>query len=75
MTDVAIYLAGCIGAAMIWGLRLEGKVKGLEREHELIQTAVKAIESSHNSLSIKVVEQLGNIREALARIEERIGRD
>ncbi len=74
MTDVMLYLVGSVGAAMVWGLRLEGKVKGLERQSELLETAVKTVEHSHNSLSIRVVEQLGNIREALARIEERIGK-
>jgi hypothetical protein len=67
---IALFIAGL--GALIWLIRLEGRVNQVERYVEVLNTAIKAVESSHNQLALKVVEDLGKIRESLARIEGRI---
>lgn len=71
--EMLMYVGGGVLSVIVWGVRLEGKVKSLERENEIMRTALQSVENSHNNLSLKVVEQLGVIREALARIEGRMG--
>lgn len=73
MDIVALGVTGL--GALIWLIRLEGRVNQVERYVEILNTAVKAVESSHNQLALKVVEDLGKIRESLARIEGSIGRE
>lgn len=75
--DTIVYVVGGIFggslAGVVWFVRLEGKVKSLERENQLLSDTVKAVQTSHNDLALKLSEQLGSIKEALARIEGRMG--
>lgn len=79
-SDSLVVLGLAALGGVVWLVRLEGKIRGVERENgalgkalEATQTSLKAVQEGHHNLSIRVVEQLGNIRETLARIEERIG--
>jgi Mg2+/Co2+ transporter CorB len=71
-------------AFVIWLVRLEGKVKQSEnliaahREEyrSMVATAhteIKTLTAKHESLDSKVVEQLAQVRESLARIEGFLG--
>lgn len=50
---------------VIWLVRLEGKVKTLDRDHAVLL-------SKHESLDSELVHELGKVKEALARIEGRL---
>ena len=57
----------------VWLVRLEGKH---QNNHELItvcQKELQALTIKHESLDSKVVEQLAQVRESLARIEGALG--
>lgn len=71
--EIIAYLGGGVLSVIVWGIRLEGKVKALERENDSLKVAMQTMNENHHSLSLKVVDQLATIREALARIEGRIG--
>lgn len=77
-----IILAG-IGL-VVWLVRLEGKVKtssdkirdNRQEYREAVATCqaeIKALTVKHESLDSKVVEQLAQVRESLARIEGALG--
>lgn len=57
--------AGGIGF-IVWLVRLEGMASQTRRE-------VDALRVKHEALDSKIVEQLGEVRESLARIEGRMG--
>lgn len=86
--DAIVYIAGgIIGsgiAGVIWLVRLEGKIKATDRETTLLsdkldesnaahRAAIASLEANHNALALRVVEQLSEIKEALARIEGWMG--
>lgn len=59
-------------ALVVWLVRLEGKIT---HNHELVSGCQKDIDElrvKHESLDSKIVEQLAQVREALARIEGRL---
>lgn len=60
--------AGAI-ATGIWLIRLEGKVLAASKETAMAALAIRALETSQNALAIRMVEELGKIRESLVRIE------
>lgn len=51
---------------IVWLVRLEGKVSQSEKQ-------LDALQIKHESLDSKVVEQLADVRESLARIEGALG--
>ena len=51
---------------IVWLVRLEGKVSHSEKQ-------LDALQIKHESLDSKVVEQLADVRESLARIEGALG--
>ena len=63
---------------IVWFLRLEGTVKALKRENQLLEKRIDDLHGDHKALSEKVVNDLGMVKEALARIEavisERVGK-
>lgn len=73
-------LAGGGGIGIIvWFIRLEGRVKALERENNLLQTTLSsaqaaqaALSEAHGALNLKLSEELGKFRECLARIEGKL---
>lgn len=56
---------------VIWLVRLEGRVNAASDKAEMAAVAIKSLQHSHSILEIKVLEELGKVRESLARIEER----
>jgi hypothetical protein len=65
-------LAGLL-ALVVWLVRLEGKHS---HNHDMIvacQADLKSLTIKHESLDSKVVEQLAQVRESLARIEGALG--
>lgn len=57
---------------VIWLVRLEGKVKSNEDANDRTQKDVDTLRVKHESLDSKIVEELGRIRESLARLEGRL---
>ena len=73
-----------LGAFGVWLVRLEGKVKQQDKDlteakteyrslASTITSEIKALTVKHESLDSKVVEQLAQVRESLARIEGALG--
>ena len=54
---------------IIWLVRLEGLAKQNTKDLDRMQTQHESLSLRHESLDSKVVEQLAQVREALARIE------
>lgn len=52
-------------AFIIWLVRLEGKVRTLERDHAILVT-------KHENLDSELVHELSQVKQALARIEGRL---
>lgn len=58
---------------VIWAVRLEARVtRGDERQGETVKR-VDILNTKHDALDSKVVEQLAEVRESLARIEGALG--
>jgi hypothetical protein len=60
-------------AFVVWLVRLEGKIGHVERLAEEAQKDVDNLRIKHESLDSKIVEQLGEVRESLARLEGALG--
>jgi hypothetical protein len=58
--------------AVVWMVRLEGKVNNNEKSVDNAQKDIDALRIKHESLDSKVVQELITIRESLARIEGRL---
>lgn len=80
MVDLTSWFAPATAlvGVIIWLIRGEGRTNAIEKAHaaaekrvDTLELALKTVESAHGALSLKLVEELGKIRESLARIEER----
>lgn len=60
---------------LIWLVRLEGKVKYIQDANKETQKDVDELRVKHEALDSKIVEQLAQIRESLARLEGKLGVD
>jgi uncharacterized protein YoxC len=58
---------------IVWLVRLEGKIAHTERLANEAQKDVDVLRTKHEGLDTKIVEQLGAVRESLARLEGRLG--
>lgn len=56
-------------AFIVWLVRLEGKVKHTEKLAEEAQKDVDVLRVRHENLDSKIVDQLTQVRESLARLE------
>lgn len=72
LKDYFEILAAILGA-VVWLVRLEGKVAHAERLALEAQKDVDNLRVKHESLDSKIVEQLGEVRESLARLEGALG--
>lgn len=61
-------IAALVVGVVIWLIRLEGKVKYLERDLDILTI-------KHNDLDSKLLERISKIEQSLARIEGRLGVD
>jgi hypothetical protein len=60
-------------AFTVWLVRLEGKISQVESLAIEAQKDVDVLRTKHESLDSKIVEQLGQVRESLARLEGALG--
>lgn len=72
-----LFAAGVtVVSAVVWLVRLEGKVKAQERLIDALENGIALLREKHENLDSKIVNELTRIRESLARLEGRIaGRD
>lgn len=54
---------------VVWLVRLEGKTDNNEKYIERVEKQTDALEIKHEQLDSKLVQQLADVRESLARIE------
>lgn len=66
-------LLSAIVGLVVWLVRLEGKTSNNEKTIERIEKQADALEIMHQQLDSKLVQQLAAVREALARIEGKLG--
>ena len=73
--NIVEYLEAIIAviALIVWLVRLEGKLSHIERLANEAQKDVDVLRTKHEGLDNKIVEQLGAVRESLARLEGRLG--
>ena len=62
-------LLSAIIGAIVWLVRLEGKHSSNEKAIMRLEKQVDALEVKHENLDSKLVQQLADVRESLARIE------
>lgn len=62
---------GALGA-VIWFVRLEGRIKQLERENQLKEKVIEAQIAKQAALETKVSELFAAIQASLARIETKV---
>lgn len=62
-------IVSSIVAAVVWFVRLEGRIKSTEREIHLIETEVDALIIKHDALDSKILQEISMIRESIVRLE------
>lgn len=72
LLDLLPLILACL-AGVIWAVRLEGKHSANEKDITRLDKEMDSIKIKHESLDSKVVEQLADVRESLARIEGALG--
>jgi hypothetical protein len=60
---------------IVWLIRLEGKIKMIDRANIETQKDVDELRVKHEALDSKIIDQLSKIRESLARLEGKLGVD
>lgn len=60
-------------AYVVWLVRLEGMTKQNREAISEVQKDVDQLRTKHEMLDSKIVEQLGAVRESLARLEGKLG--
>lgn len=65
-------ILACI-TGIVWAVRLEGKHNTNAKDIVRLEKEVDSLTIKHESLDSKVVEQLSDVRESLARIEGALG--
>jgi hypothetical protein len=58
---------------IVWLIRLEGKIKMIDRANIETQKDVDELRVKHEALDSKIIDQLSKIRESLARLEGKLG--
>lgn len=58
---------------VVWLVRLEGKIKSCEDANYRHERWQEVMDEKHSNLDSKIVDQLGQIRESLARLEGKLG--
>jgi uncharacterized protein YoxC len=58
---------------IVWLVRLEGKISQVQRLVDEAQKDIDVLRTKHEGLDTKIVEQLGEVKQSLARLEGRLG--
>lgn len=64
-----------LGGALIWLVRLEGKVSHNHERFGDLKSWSLLMEEKHNNLDSKIVNELSEIKQSLARLEGKLGID
>ena len=72
INEYLILLSSLIGL-IVWLVRLESKISSCEKHLDRIEKKTDVLEFKHEQLDTKLVRQLADVREALARIEGALG--
>ena len=72
LADLWPIFAGGIGV-IVWLVRLEGRVTAVNDKTDHNQKDVTALGIKHESLDSKIVEQLSEVKQSLARLEGALG--
>jgi hypothetical protein len=64
---------GALLGYVIWLVRLEGRVNQADRIISDTQRDVEALRIKHENLDSKIIQQLAEVRESLARLEGALG--
>ncbi len=72
---VSAFFAGfaLLVAGIVWFVRLEGKVKAASDRIDAAMQSLALLREKHENLDSKIVAQLTQVRESLARIEGHLG--
>lgn len=57
---------------IVWLVRLEGRIKQSERDIQNVDKAVDILTARHEDLDSRVLKELMEVKQALARIEGRL---
>lgn len=70
--DIGQVLLAAI-AFVVWLVRLEGKSNHNKEEIESLKGEIKTLNTKHEALDSKMIHQLMEVKESLARIEGALG--
>jgi len=73
MSDHLLQIGFAVVGFTVWLVRLEGKIHAGEKANHETQKDVDDLRARHEALDSKIVEQLSEIRESLARLEGSLG--
>lgn len=73
MSDQLLQVGVAVIGFIVWLVRLEGKINAVEKSGHETQKDVDDLRARHEALDSKIVEQLSEIRESLARLEGSLG--
>lgn len=59
--------------ALIWLVRLEGRVNQGDKDHASNMKSIEVLTAKHEGLDSRLVSQMADVRESLARIEGALG--
>lgn len=71
-SEIVQVLVVAVGT-VIWLIRLEGRVDAATRANVETQKDIDDLRVRHENLDTKIVEQLTQVRESLARLEGKLG--
>jgi hypothetical protein len=67
---ISLLLSG--GGVVVWLVRLEGRIKQCERDIQHVDKSVDILTARHEDLDSRVLRELMEVKQALARIEGRL---
>lgn len=73
ITENLLFMGTTIVSFIVWLVRLEGRVNYNDEANRNTQTDVDDLRGRVESLDSKIMEQLSDVRESLARIEGHMG--
>jgi hypothetical protein len=67
--EIIISMLLTVSGAIVWLVRLEGRIKQNERDVQNVDKAVDILTARHEDLDSRVLRELMEVKQALARIE------